>query len=174
MTDHAAPVLNNELELQYIRVALGRLADDYEEQQEPDNVVGAVRALVARYEAQTAHTGLSPERQQHFQAGFMQAAAQGEEAAQAVLEEWWTELLRTTPDPAAELAPMLVALMRNTGNQTALAVIHSVGMKLQALEGRVGTAPARDHRGGWLANGLDSAQAGKPLWPDDEDLKPTG
>ncbi len=172
MTDQTAAALElNELELKYLKIAVERLAADYESHGKAQSLERA-RTLLARLEGHTGTPkGMTPERMMAFQERFMEAAAQGQDAAAEVLTEWWTEILRSEAHAASKLAPMLVDLMRTTSGQTALGVIHSVGVKLKALEGRLGSSPALAELGPWLAQGLDAAQAGAPLWPDDPDLR---
>lgn len=168
MTDTTAPVLS-KTDLDYLQIALTRLADDYDSQHQDAPAV-AVRLLAERLKSQSPARGLSPQRQAEFQQRFMEAAARGPDAVQPLLEEWYRELLQNDPRASHVLAPILVQQMLNAGKQTAVTVLVKTGKKLDALGKRMTSAEALEALGEWLAQGLDAAQGGKALWRGDPDV----
>lgn len=169
-TQERPGLLLSSTELQLTRIAVERLAADYGSQGE-DKARGRTLDLLRRL---TDHgegkAGMNLEQGQAFQKAFMDAAAQGK-GTEGILREWWEVVLRQEADPAAKLAPMLVYLIHQASSQassqSAVPVLQAICKKLEAIEKRVGGAPAVNELGAFLVDGLKQAQAGNPLWPDD-------
>jgi hypothetical protein len=160
-----------EIDLTYIRIALRRLAEDYDAQSETDAAEKA-RSLLERIEERPAATGMSPERQTHYQKRLLQTMNQNVEALAVVLKEWYAELLQVDPRANQKLAELLVKQIQAAGGHASLTILHQAGTKLEALEKRHGTSTALQQFGEWLVVGFASVKEGETPWVGDPDLTP--
>jgi hypothetical protein len=160
-----------EIDLTYIRIALRRLAEEYETQSEPGAAAQA-RALLERIEKRHPVTGMPIERQAHYQKRLLQTMHQNVEALSAVLKEWYAELLELDPKANQKLAELLVKQIQAASGHASLTILHQAGTKLEALEKRHGTSTALQQFGEWIVVGFAALKEGEAPWVGDPDLTP--
>lgn len=158
-----------EIDLTYIRIALKRLADEYESLDETD-AAEKTRALLQRVEDRPPASGMTRERQAYHQKRLIQTMGQNVGAVANVISEWYAELLLLDPKAHEKLADMLVKQVQSASSHASLMTLHRAGTKLEALEKRHGTSVALQQFGEWIVVGFAQLKEGEPPWPGDPDL----
>lgn len=151
----------------YLKTALDRLAQKYDEQEEMEHAA-QVRMLAIRVEThESPRRPLTPQDAMAWQQKFA-ACGNDVEKFYSKAREWWHEVMCTAPDPTTAFVDIFIPVLNQARGSTGAEILFTIDAKLNDMaEKRLSDDAALNEIIAFIRTGARQIMEGKPLWGDD-------